>query len=80
MMMVYRLLDSQKPRAANFIRNARIDSSQMLLNPDQVTVKELNPRRRVYVEIPKPSRVELKCSQRDFSDTREGAVCTGCQK
>jgi hypothetical protein len=25
--------------------------------------KELNPRRRVYVEIPKPSRVELKCSQ-----------------
>jgi hypothetical protein len=22
--------------------------------------KELNPRRRVYVEIPKPSRVELK--------------------
>jgi hypothetical protein len=29
-------------------------------------LKELNPRRRVYVEIPKPSRVELKCS---FSDT-----------
>jgi hypothetical protein len=25
--------------------------------------KELNLRRRVYVEIPKPSRVELKCSQ-----------------
>jgi hypothetical protein len=25
--------------------------------------KELNPRPRVYVEIPKPSRVELKCSQ-----------------
>jgi hypothetical protein len=25
--------------------------------------KELNPRRRVYVEIPKPARVELKCSQ-----------------
>jgi hypothetical protein len=25
--------------------------------------KELNPRRRVYVEIPNPSRVELKCSQ-----------------
>jgi hypothetical protein len=24
---------------------------------------KLNPRRRVYVEIPKPSRVELKCSQ-----------------
>jgi hypothetical protein len=24
-------------------------------------LKELNPRRRVYVEIPKPSRVELKC-------------------
>jgi hypothetical protein len=23
--------------------------------------KELNPRRWVYVEIPKPSRVELKC-------------------
>jgi hypothetical protein len=23
--------------------------------------KELNPRRRVYVEIPKPARVELKC-------------------
>jgi hypothetical protein len=25
-------------------------------------IKELNPRRRVYVEIPKPARVELKCS------------------
>jgi hypothetical protein len=25
-------------------------------------VKELNPRRRVYVEKPKPARVELKCS------------------
>jgi hypothetical protein len=25
-------------------------------------VKELNPRLRAYVEIPKPSRVELKCS------------------
>jgi hypothetical protein len=25
-------------------------------------VKELNPRRKVYVEIPKPSRVEPKCS------------------
>jgi hypothetical protein len=25
--------------------------------------KELNPRRRVYVEIPKPLRVVLKCSQ-----------------
>jgi hypothetical protein len=25
--------------------------------------KELNPRRRIYVEIPKPSRVALKCSQ-----------------
>jgi hypothetical protein len=25
-------------------------------------LKELNPRRGVYVEIPKPSRVELKCS------------------
>jgi hypothetical protein len=24
--------------------------------------KELNPRRKVYVEIPKPARVELKCS------------------
>jgi hypothetical protein len=24
--------------------------------------KELNPRRRVYAEIPKPSRVELKCN------------------
>jgi hypothetical protein len=23
-------------------------------------VKELNPRRRVYVEIPKPARMELK--------------------
>jgi hypothetical protein len=30
--------------------------------PD-VWIKELNPRRRVYVEIPKPARVELKCSQ-----------------
>jgi hypothetical protein len=28
-----------------------------------IIAKELNPRRRVYVEIPKPSRVELKCSQ-----------------
>jgi hypothetical protein len=27
--------------------------------------KELNPRRRVYVERPKPARVELKCSQID---------------
>jgi hypothetical protein len=26
-------------------------------------IKEVNQRRRVYVEIPKPSRVELKCSQ-----------------
>jgi hypothetical protein len=26
-------------------------------------LKELNPRCQVYVEIPKPSRVELKCSQ-----------------
>jgi hypothetical protein len=26
-------------------------------------VKKLNPRRRVYAEIPQPSRVELKCSQ-----------------
>jgi hypothetical protein len=26
-------------------------------------IKELNSRRRVYVEIPKPARVELKCSQ-----------------
>jgi hypothetical protein len=26
-------------------------------------VKELNPRRRVYVEIPKPARVELKLRQ-----------------
>jgi hypothetical protein len=25
--------------------------------------KELNPSRRVYVEIPKPARVELRCSQ-----------------
>jgi hypothetical protein len=41
-------------------------------------LKELNPRRRVYVEVPKPSKVELKCSQnaegfwRNFSGTREG--------
>jgi hypothetical protein len=36
--------------------------------------KELNPRRRVYVEIPKPARVELKwlkwmykhCSHHNF--------------
>jgi hypothetical protein len=28
-----------------------------------VGLKELNPRRRVYVEIPKPARVQLKCSQ-----------------
>jgi hypothetical protein len=32
-------------------------------------VKELNPRRRVYVEIPKPSRVKPK---RNISNTREG--------
>jgi hypothetical protein len=25
--------------------------------------RELNPSRRVYAEIPKPSRVELKCNQ-----------------
>jgi hypothetical protein len=31
-------------------------------------LKELNLRLRVYVEIAKPSRVELK---HDFSDTRE---------
>jgi hypothetical protein len=31
--------------------------------------KELNPRRRVYVEIPKPSRVELRCN---FRDTLQG--------
>jgi hypothetical protein len=33
---------------------------------DKIQFKELNPRQRVYVmyvEIPKPSRVELKCSQ-----------------
>jgi hypothetical protein len=35
----------------------------------EVGFKELNPRQRVYVEIPKPSRVELKCN---LSDTREG--------
>jgi hypothetical protein len=29
----------------------------------KIWLKELYPRRRVYVEIPKPSRVELKCSQ-----------------
>jgi hypothetical protein len=29
-------------------------------------LKELNPRRRVYVEIPKPSRVELKCNTSGF--------------
>jgi hypothetical protein len=29
----------------------------------QLLFKELNPRRRVYVEIPKPSMVVLKCSQ-----------------
>jgi hypothetical protein len=39
-------------------------------NPSFAWFKELNPRRRVYVEIPKPLRVELKCS--NFSDTREG--------
>jgi hypothetical protein len=26
-------------------------------------IKELNQRRRVYVEIPKPPGVELKCSE-----------------
>jgi hypothetical protein len=29
----------------------------------KILFKELNPRRRVYVETPKPARVELKCSQ-----------------
>jgi hypothetical protein len=29
----------------------------------RLAIKELNPRWRVYVEIPKPSRVELICSQ-----------------
>jgi hypothetical protein len=50
-----------------------------------VWFKELNPRRRVYVEIPKPSRVELKCNQkrlgfwRNISDTREGfGISTFC--
>jgi hypothetical protein len=44
----------------------------------EISFKELNPRWRVYVEIPKPARVELKCSQNPegfyviFSDTREG--------
>jgi hypothetical protein len=28
--------------------------------------KELNPRWRVYVEIPKPARVELKCNASGF--------------
>jgi hypothetical protein len=32
------------------------------------SLKELNPRRRVYVEIPKPARVELKCSQNLLKD------------
>jgi hypothetical protein len=27
--------------------------------PSLPSIKELNPRRRVYVEIPKPARVEL---------------------
>jgi hypothetical protein len=29
-------------------------------------IKELKPRRRIYVEIPKPSRVELKCNAEGF--------------
>jgi hypothetical protein len=36
-----------------------------------VWFKELNPRRRVYVEIPKPARVELKCSQNVILATPE---------
>ena len=39
---------------------------------NQHLVKELNPRRRVYVAIPKPSRVELK------SKTRGEAEVFGC--
>jgi hypothetical protein len=31
-------------------------------------LKELNPRPRFYVEIPKPSRVELKCCQNPRRD------------
>jgi hypothetical protein len=37
-----------------------------------VLVKELNPSRRVYVEIPKPLRVELKCSQNPPEALAEG--------
>jgi hypothetical protein len=36
------------------------------LNLRSFLIKELNPRRRVYVEIPKPARVELKCFQSHF--------------
>jgi hypothetical protein len=31
-----------------------------------IWLKELNPRRRVYAEIPKPSRVEIKCTAEGF--------------
>jgi hypothetical protein len=31
-------------------------------NSFEFIIKELNQRRRVYVEIPKPSQVELKCN------------------
>jgi acid ceramidase len=37
---------------------------------NNLLLKELNPRRRVYVEIPKLSRVELKCSQNPNAEAR----------
>jgi hypothetical protein len=50
----------------------KLEAVQFMLNNHTVSIlqfKELNPRRRVYVEIPKPVRVKLK---HNFSDTREG--------
>jgi hypothetical protein len=45
------------------LESKRNDSSIFLVkmhHPFWILFKELNPRRRVYVEIPKPLNVELK--------------------
>jgi hypothetical protein len=40
----------------------------------KLAFKELNPRRRVYVEIPKPSRVSLKLRQNNIFHFFEGGL------
>jgi hypothetical protein len=44
-------------------RNNRSSTNFKQIHPSNSPIKELNLRWRVYAEIPKPSRVELKCSQ-----------------